>query len=97
MGRESKFQKNVIDRLYLEFEGVVVLKNDSSYLQGVPDLSIFWGVHWAMLEVKRSYNEPYRPNQPYYIELFNQMSFCRMICPENEEEVFYELHQAFGA
>lgn len=97
MAKESKFQKHVIDRIYLEFPGATVLKNDSGYLQGVPDLTIFWGVHWAMLEVKQYLGAPYRPNQEYWIEKFDQDSFCRMICPQNEEQVFYELHQTFGA
>jgi hypothetical protein len=50
---ESKFQANLIKEIKTTFPGCVVLKNDSSYLQGIPDLSIFYKDKWAMLEVKK--------------------------------------------
>lgn len=94
---ESKFQKHVIDSIGILLPGSLVLKNDSSYLQGVPDLSIFFERNWGMLEVKRSIREAYEPNQEYYISQFNEMSFCAMICPENEEEVLHALQQSLRA
>ena len=94
---ESGFQKHVIDSVGLLLPGSLVLKNDSSYLQGVPDLSIFYEQNWGMLEVKRSIRESYEPNQEYYIAKFNAMSFCAMICPENEEEVLHALQSALRA
>lgn len=95
---ESKYQAGLIIRLRKRFPGCLILKNDSAYLQGIPDLSIFLGKRWGMLEVKPSRPEPgtddFEPNQEWYIETINQMSFCDCIYPENEEEVLDELQQA---
>lgn len=97
---ESVYQAQLIKRLKHLFPGSYVLKNDSSYLQGVPDLLVLWGNLWAMLEVKAEMPTgpgDYEPNQEWYIEEFDNMSFAAMICPENEEEVLHDLFQAFGA
>jgi hypothetical protein len=78
------------------FPGCIVLKNDPNYLQGIPDLVIFWHDRWAMLEVKKSANASHQPNQDYYVDLTNRMSFARFIYPENKGEVLNELQQSFG-
>lgn len=92
---ESTFQDKLRRELEVIFPGCLVLKNDSSYLQGIPDLTIFYKDKWAMLEVKDSKDAPERPNQPYYISLANEMSFGRKIYPENKEEVLHDLQLAF--
>lgn len=92
---ERIFQKRVIDELKERFPGCVVLKNDANYLQGIPDVLVLYGKHWAMLETKKSAHEHKQPNQEYYVDMLNRMSFSRFICPENKEEVFYELQQSF--
>ena len=91
---ESVYQSRLIRRLYHDFEGCEILKNDTSYRQGIPDLTIFYGPRWAVLEVKASAQAPERPNQRYYVDLFNQMSFAAFIYPENEDEVLHALQQA---
>lgn len=96
MPRESVYQAGLIKRLKVRYSGCIVLKNDSGYLQGFPDLTVLFGRTWAVLEDKRSANEPYRPNQEFYIDYCNGMSFAAMICPENEEEVLHELDKAFA-
>jgi hypothetical protein len=78
------------------FPGAVILKNPPENLQGVPDITIFFYNKWAMLEVKISEDAPHRPNQPYYVEKFNEMSFAAFIYPENEKEVLRELQLAFS-
>jgi len=93
---ESKFQSGLIKRLKNMFPGCFVLKNDPNYLQGVPDLTIFWGDKWATLEVKKARNASHQPNQDFYVDKMNDMSFSRFIYPENEEEVLNELQQSFG-
>jgi len=93
---ESQFQSGLIKRLKRILPGCIVLKNDPNYLQGIPDLTIFWGDRWATLEVKKSANASHQPNQDYYVDTMNQMSFSRFIYPENEEEVLNELQQSFG-
>ena len=75
----------------------MVLKNDSGYIQGIPDLSIFYNDKWATLEVKKSYEDFLKhkqPNQERYVEKMNGMSFSRFIYPENKEEVLDDLQRA---
>jgi hypothetical protein len=95
MSRESKFERHVIDRLHREFPGCFVVKNDAALTPGIPDRTVFYGDTWAMLEVKASANAPEKPNQGYYVDMFNRMSFAAFIYPENEEDVFHGLQQAF--
>lgn len=97
MTKESQFQGKLIYRLREMFPGCIVLKNDANYIQGFPDLTILWKNKWALLECKRNREAPKRPNQQYFIDRGNEMSFARFICPENEEEVLHDLQQAFGA
>lgn len=93
---ESKFQADLIKELKRRFQGCIVLKNDSSYLQGIPDLSIFHNERWAMLEVKKSANASHQPNQDYYVGKADEMSFSRFIYPENENEVLDALSTFFN-
>lgn len=90
---ESKFQANLIKEIKERLPGCVVLKNDSSYLQGIPDLSIFHKSNWAMLEVKKNAKASHQPNQDYYVNKMNEMSYSRFIYPENKDEVLNELCQ----
>lgn len=92
---ESKFQSGLISELEELFPGCVILKNDANYIQGFPDLLILYGNRWAAIEVKRSANASFRPNQPWWLETLSQMSFASVIYPENKEEVLNELYQAF--
>lgn len=94
--RESGFQARLIRTLKDRFPGCVVLKNDANYIQGIPDLTVFYKNKWAMLECKKSENESHQPNQDYYVERMDDMSFARFIFPENEEEVLNELEREFG-
>lgn len=93
--RERDFQRQLISEIKEMFPGCIVLKNDPTYIQGVPDLSIFWKDKWATLEVKKSRDADIQPNQEYYCKIMNEMSFSRFIFPENKERVLNELQQAF--
>ena len=92
---ESVFQKRLMRKLKKMFPECVVIKNDCNCIQGIPDLLILYKNKWAMLECKRSKDADHQPNQDYYVELFNSMSFARFIFPENQEEVLNELQQTF--
>lgn len=92
---ESKYQADLKKRILQMFPGSVVLKNDPSQIQGFPDLSIFCGERWAVLEVKRSVNERHQPNQDHWVDYMNSMSYGSFISPETEEGVLYELQQTF--
>jgi len=95
--REPQYQSKLIRKLRAMFPGCVILKNDPSYLQGVPDILILYRNRWAMLEVKMDRGVHHQPNQDYYIDLLNDMSFAAIINPTNEEEVLDALQLAFGA
>lgn len=92
--KESDFQGNLIKKLKKRFPGCMVLKNDPTYIQGIPDLLVLNNDKWAALECKRSAKEKPRPNQPYYVEKMNGMSYASFIYPENEEEVLNEIQSA---
>jgi hypothetical protein len=93
--RENSFQAELIKEIYHRFPGCLVLKNDEQYIQGIPDLTVLFKDKWAVLECKKSLDEPYQPNQKYYLEVLDSMFFAAMICPENKEAVLRELQLAF--
>ena len=89
--RESKFQAKLIKDIKERLPECIVLKNDPTYLQGIPDLTVFNNDKWATLEVKKSANATHQPNQDYYVELMDRMSFSRFVYPENRDAVFSDL------
>ena len=93
--KESQFQAALIKKIKRLFPGCIVMKQDASYIVGIPDLVIFYEDKWAMLECKRSRNARHGPGQDYYVDICDQMSFARFIYPENEEEVLDDLQQSF--
>lgn len=94
MTTEARYQSELIKKLRLLFPDCVILKNDPGYLQGVPDLVIFHEDRYAFLEVKASESAPTRPNQHYYVEKLDAMSFAAFIYPSNEEDVLRALQRA---
>lgn len=90
---ESKFQHELIGELEEMFPGALIYKNETK--QGFPDLTVLYENHWALLECKKSQDASHQPNQDYYVERANNMSFSRFIYPENKQEVLDELQQAF--
>ena len=95
MVRESIFQHKLITEIKERFPGCIVLKNDSSYIQGIPDLIVLYNTHWAALECKASVGSSHQANQDIYVSRMNDMSFAAFIFPTNKEEVLHELEQAF--
>lgn len=92
---ENEYQAGLIKRIGLRFPGCLVIKNDSGYLQGIPDLTVFYGPFWAMLEVKAHAKADEQPNQRYYVEWAMSSSFAAFIYPENERQVLDDLQSAF--
>lgn len=92
---ERDYQAELIHEIQRRYPNAVVLKNDTSYMQGIPDLLILNDDRWAMLEVKLSRRSRHQPNQNYYIDLFDAMSFGAFIYPENEQDVLDDLQRAF--
>lgn len=93
--KESDFQSDVISEIQKTYDGCIITKLDSGYIQGIPDFLILYKDRWATLEFKKDKDAPPRPNQPYYVAKMNNMSFSRFIYPENKEEVMNDLQQAF--
>jgi hypothetical protein len=92
---ERDYQAKLIRTLRNMFKDCFILKNDSAYLQGIPDLLILYKTKWAMLEVKSSPNFHIQPNQHFYIQLLDEMSFAAFIYPEIEEDVLSDLQHTF--
>lgn len=92
---ESKFQKELMTEIQNRYPGCVILKNDPNYIQGFPDWTIFYKNKWAVLEAKRDKNARKQPNQDYYVNRLNDMSFSCFVYPENKDEVLRELEQVF--
>lgn len=92
---ENKFQAKLIKELKDMFPNCIVMKNDSSYIQGIPDLLVLYGNRWASLECKKNARASRQPNQEYYVDRMEEMSFARFICPENKDEVLDELYLYF--
>jgi hypothetical protein len=92
---ENRYQAKLLKKLADRFPGCMVLKNDSSLVQGILDLLVLYNDRWASLEVKRSADATVRPNQDHFVKKLNEMSFASYIYPENETEVLDALQQAF--
>lgn len=91
--QESGFQDEVRKKLNKLFPGCMIFK--MTQLQGVPDLLILYNNKWASLECKKTATANHQPNQDYYVDRMNKMSFSRFINPKNVDEVLYELSQTF--
>lgn len=98
MARSTKLESGFQDKLRAElktlFPGCMIFKMDQ--IQGIPDLLILYQKKWASLECKKSSKASRRPNQEYYVNLMDKMSFSRFVCPENKDIVLEELHLFFN-
>lgn len=89
------FREQVKPELERRLPGCVIIKQDpNTSFQGVPDHIVLWEDKWATLESKRSKGSVKQPNQPYYVEKFNEMSFSAFINPDNMDEVLDALQSA---
>lgn len=92
---ESGFQDRLRDELKDMFQGCMIFKMDQ--IQGIPDLLILYEDKWASLECKQHAGASVRPNQRYYVDLMDKMSFSRFVYPENKDEVLDDLYTYFMA
>lgn len=94
MTPESRFKAKTKKKIQELFPGCWMHEMKAGD-QGIPDTLILFNEKWALLEFKRTYNAPRRPNQEYYVGLFNSMGFSRFIYPENEPQVLNDLSLYF--
>ncbi len=96
MKNENVFQASLIRTIKNLLPGCIVLKLDSNYIQGIPDLLILYGITWVALECKKNENASHRPNQDYYVKTMNSMSFATFVYPENVQQVLEEMINYFN-
>jgi len=91
---EAKYQNDIlIPRLYRILPDPIIRKFDIQ--QGFPDLLILCEKWWGVLEVKPFAGADEQPNQDYWVQHFNHMSFGSFIWPAIEEEVLSALQRSF--
>lgn len=95
---EIEYQGELADKIStVVLPGAFVIRNNPREIQGIPDLLVLHGPRWAMLEVKMYEDSKEQPNQGYYVEYFNGLSFGAFIHHDNEEEVLHALQRSLGA
>lgn len=94
---ESDYVRNTLKPdLNREFPGIVIVKQDpNTSFQGIPDLLLLFRNKWASLETKRAKKSARRPNQPYYVEKFNDMSYAAFADPSNHDQIMTDLKRVF--
>lgn len=93
-GRKG-YQNKIKEKIKNEFPECRVHRLNPNEVQGIPDLVILCPGTWATLETKKSQKAKRQPNQPYYVDLHKSMAFSSFVSPENEKEVFEDLHKHF--
>ena len=93
---ENKFQSKLIKEIKNRFPDCIVMKNDPTYIQGIPDLMVLNNNKWGALEVKKNAKAHKQPNQEYYVNKMDNMSFARFVSPENKDQVLDELDLYFN-
>ena len=93
---ENKFKTRLVKELKTRFPGCMVVHLDPNEIQGIPDLLVLYEDTWAALEGKKSAKASHRPNQDYYVEKMNGMSYAAFIYPENKEEILDEMERSFA-
>jgi hypothetical protein len=94
MPLESNFKNKLITEIQKRFPGAIVLKTAANQIQGIPDNLILFGSRWAAFEAKRYIDSPIQPNQEYYVDLLNKMSYASFVYPQNKEEFLNDLQYA---
>ena len=94
---ETLYRAELVKRIEQRLPDCFIFMLPPDQYQGVPDLLILFESKWAMLEVKISASADKEPNQDYYVDKFNEMSFAAFIWPGNEEVVLSALVERIGA
>ena len=92
---ENKFKTKLVKEIRARLPGAIVLHTNPPP-QGIPDLLVLYRDKWAALEGKKANDSSHRPNQDYWIEKMNKMSFAAFISPENKEDVLNAMERSFS-
>lgn len=92
---ENKFKTKLVKEIRARLPGAIVLHTNPPP-QGIPDLLVLYRDKWAALEGKKANDSSHRPNQDYWIEKMNKMSFAAFISPENKEDVLDAMERSFS-
>ena len=96
MKLESAFQSEFKDRVRERLPFCIIKRNSTDDIQGFPDLTIYCGDQYAIIECKRYKDATHRPNQDYYIDLFKSEGvYASFVYPENIDTVLVELEAYF--
>lgn len=94
---ESEFELATCKEIEQELPGCIILKNDAKKQQGILDRVVFYEDRYAFLEFKRASKSERQPNQEYFVERLDKMSFAAFIEPGNKEEVLDGLFSTLRA
>ena len=92
---ENKFKTKLNNEIKEMLPGCMIVHLDPNEIQGIPDLLVLYGNKWAALEGKKSAVARHQPNQDYYVDIMDKMSFAAFIYPENKNEVLDALYLYF--
>lgn len=92
---EGAFKTDLSKEIQSMLPGCFVLHLDPNEVQGIPDLLVLYREKWATLEGKITADASHQPNQDYYVDVMNKMSFSAFIYPENKQEVLDQLYYYF--
>ena len=96
--RENRFQKKLIKEIKAKWPEAIVVKNNSGYLQGIPDLTVNIGLFAFHLEVKQKGNAKHQPNQDWYVNHYIKTGgFAAFIYPENKEVILNAMEATLRA
>lgn len=96
MKTEGEYKTDSLKRLQgvlmMRYGRCLIMKNDPTFKQGMPDQIVIVEPFHVFLEYKRSKSESHRPNQDYYVNLFNkQGGYAAFIYPDIEQQIFQEV------
>ena len=88
---ESQLQSNIIK--HLKHKGCYVIKHQAGpgVPTGCPDLSFYKEGFYGFIEVKSSKTARFQPLQKETIAKLDNWSWCKVVYPENWQEIKEEL------
>lgn len=91
---EKDFETQVVSNLQKRYPGSFVIKVNPHFIQGFPDRIFLYYNFWAAFDTKIAANSQKQPNQTYYIETLDKLSFATFVHPDNEMEFYNDIQRA---